>query len=205
MNQLAFCCALVCLQTASIACWSAEQSGEPLHARIDGLIADRAEQPGLPASDAEFLRRVYLDLAGRIPSAEEARAFLADEATDKRGKLIEALLGGPDYPRRMQEAFDVMLMERRPLHPELKDRTGHDGQWMRFLHSSFAANKPWDQLVREILHPDSEDEDRRGAAFFYTRRLEKWGQVPADFPGLVRDVGRLFLGVDLQCAECHDH
>jgi hypothetical protein len=59
--------------------------------------------------------------------------------------------------------------------------------------------------VREILRPNREDESLRGAAYFYTRRLEKVGQNPTDYAGLTRDVGRLFLGVDLQCAECHDH
>jgi hypothetical protein len=95
----------------------------------------------------------------------------------------------------MQEAFDVMLMERNGNHPE----------WQRFLLTSFQKNKPWDQLAREILSPNPDDEETRGAAFFFTKRLEHYGQNAIDFPGLTRDVGRLFLGKDLQCAQCHDH
>ena len=169
---------------------------EPLHRRIDGLVAAKAGGPvGKPATDAEFLRRVYLDFAGRIPSVSEAKAFLADKSPDKRRKLVDRLLSGREYPRRMAELFHVMLMERRGDHDE----------WRKFLEKSFQVNKPWDRLVREILSPEAGNEATRGAAFFITKRLEKYGQNPTDYPGLTRDIGRLFLGMDLQCAQCHDH
>ncbi|MBL8798812.1 MAG: DUF1549 domain-containing protein [Planctomycetia bacterium] len=172
-------------------------SAEPLHREIDRLIAARAgDVPAArPADDAEFLRRIYLDLAGRIPSVQEARAFLDDESTDKRAQLIDRLLASPDYPRRMQEQFHVMLMERLGDHPE----------WQKYLRESFAANKPWDQLAREILGGGLQDGQPKGAAFFYAKRLENYGQNPVDYPGLTRDVGRLFLGMDLACAQCHNH
>jgi hypothetical protein len=95
----------------------------------------------------------------------------------------------------MQELAHVMLMERRGDHPD----------WLAFLKSSFEANKPIDQLVREIIYPDPKNEATRGAGFFLSKRLEKYGENPTDYPGLTRDVGRLFLGIDLQCAQCHDH
>ncbi|MFO1044666.1 MAG: DUF1549 domain-containing protein [Planctomycetaceae bacterium] len=169
---------------------------EPLHVRIDTLIEAAAGETVAPvADDAEFLRRVFLDLAGRIPSSEEARAFLNDSAADKRAVLIDRLLASPEYSRRMRDAWNVQFMERAGEHEE----------WLRFLEESFAANKPWDKVVREILNPNPDDESSRGAAFFLTKRLENYGQQPVDLPGLTRDVGRLFLGVDLQCAQCHDH
>ncbi|MFQ5730415.1 MAG: DUF1549 domain-containing protein [Planctomycetaceae bacterium] len=171
-------------------------AADRLHVRIDRLIEARAAGPvAAPATDAEFLRRTFLDLTGRIPSAAEARAFLADTSSKKRGKLIDRLLAGPEYSRRMAELFHVVLMERR----------GDNAEWAAFLRSSFEQNKPWDRIAREILSPDADDKATRGAAFFYSRRLEKYGQNPTDFPGLTRDVGRLFLGMDLQCAQCHDH
>src|SRR4051812_7089208 len=88
------------------------RAAEPLHTRIDALIAAKAGKNlvSAPADDAEFLRRVYLDLAGRIPSASEARAFLADKAADKRTRLVDQLLTGPDYARRMAEWFQQMFM-----------------------------------------------------------------------------------------------
>lgn len=177
---------------------AASPADEPLHVRIDALIA--AQGAGRPASppadDAEFLRRVSLDLAGRIPSAQEVRAFLADPAPEKRAQLIERLLAGRDYPRRMQELFHVLLMERLGDHPE----------WTEFLRASFEANLPWDRLVREILAAAAHrDGANPAAAFFVSKRLENYGQNPVDYPALTRDVGRLFLGIDLRCAQCHDH
>lgn len=169
---------------------------EPVHSRVDQLIEAAAGATVAPPSDdAEFLRRIFLDLAGRIPSVSETRAFLGDSTVDKRTGLIDRLLASPEYSRRMREAWHVQLMERAGDHEE----------WSRYLEQSFATNKPWNQLVREVLNPDPDQEATRGAAFFLTKRLENYGQQLVDLPGLTRDVGRLFLGVDLQCAQCHDH
>ena len=73
------------------------------------------------------------------------------------------------------------------------------------MQASFAANKPWDQLTREILCPNAADPDTKFASMFYYTRLSKVGQNPTDYPLVTRDVGRLFLGVDLKCAQCHNH
>ncbi|MGY8639775.1 MAG: DUF1549 domain-containing protein [Verrucomicrobiales bacterium] len=176
-------------------------SGEgSVHDKIDALIDaanSKVEQPvaGL-ADDAEFFRRVNLDFAGVIPTVGETQSFLADKSPDKRVKAIDRLLGDTKtYARRMREAFHVHLMERR----------GENELWQSWLENSFAENKPWDQMTREIIRADFRDEPNRGAAFFYTKRMEKSGQNPTDYPGVTRDVGRLFLGMDLQCAECHNH
>ncbi|MBI1904188.1 MAG: DUF1549 domain-containing protein [Planctomycetia bacterium] len=170
---------------------------ESLPQCVDALIAAKAtgQTPAPVADDYEFARRAYLDFAGRIPTIEEVRQFADDTNADKREKLIDRLLASEEFPRRMTQLFHVMLMERRGDHDE----------WLKYLGRSFAANKPWDQLVREILHPDPKDETTRGAGFFYTKRLENYGTNPVDYPGLTRDVGRLFLGQDLQCAQCHNH
>jgi hypothetical protein len=174
-------------------------AAEPLHARIDRLVEAKAQADGVPlappADDAEFLRRAWLDFAGTIPPADVTRAFLADPSPDKRAKLIDQLLGGPGYAPRMADLFHVMLMERLGDHPE----------WTKYLTDSFAANKPWDRMVREMLRADPKDGANRGAAFFLAKRLENYGQNPVDYSGLTRDVGRLFLGKNLGCAECHDH
>ena len=168
----------------------------PLHERIDQLIEAKAGGPLAPvANDAEFLRRVHLDLVGRIPTADEVRAFLADTAADKRLKVVDRLLASEEYPIRMQQLFNVMLMERLGEHEE----------WTKYLRESFAANKPWDQMCREMMNPDADNEATRGSAFFFSKRLENYGQNPVDIPALVRDVGRLFMGIDVQCCQCHDH
>lgn len=187
----------VCWSVTGVFSGTALSAAEPsLHERIDALIEAAADGPlAKRADDAEFLRRVYLDLAGRIPSAAEARAFLSDASPDKRVALIDRLLTGAEFPQRMSSVFDVMLMER----------LGQEAEWTRYLRDSFAENKSWSQMAREMAHPDAEQEATRGSAFFLSKRLENYGQNPVDYPGLVRDVGRLFLGVDVQCAQCHDH
>jgi hypothetical protein len=168
----------------------------PLHQRIDLAIAhgklDFDANAAPLASDAEFLRRVSLDLAGTIPTAAEARAFLADPSPNKRAQLIDRLLASPAYARHMQQVFDGLLMDRRPAkHVPLV-------QWQEYLRRSFAENKPYDQLVRELLSADGTDPKQRPAARFVLDR-----EVEPHL--LTRDVSRLFLGMNLQCAQCHDH
>ena len=169
---------------------------KPLHRQIDQAIDAGTKQSfAKPADDATFLRRIYLDLVGDIPTAVEARAFLESKDRRKRSTLLDSLLDDSRFARNMAERFHVMLMERR----------GDDEHWQRFLEKSFVDEKPWDQLVRSILDPSTEDEANHGSNYFLTKRLEKYGQNPTDFPGLASDIGRMFLGVNLQCAQCHDH
>ncbi|MCA9064437.1 MAG: DUF1553 domain-containing protein [Planctomycetaceae bacterium] len=169
-----------------------------LHDQIDRLLtndADDANQQAPIVDDAGFLRRITLDLAGRIPTVDELQRFQEDPSTDKRERMVHAFLESPEYPRRLRDQMHVMLMER----------LGDDPAWLEYLETAFRENRPWDQVCREILNPQSDSEQLRGAAWFWTKRLENYGQNPVDHPALARDLGRLFLGVDLQCAQCHDH
>lgn len=152
---------------------------------FDALAAPRAD-------DAEFVRRIYLDLVGMIPSAAEVRAFRADLSPEKRQKLVERLLADPRHARHMQQTFDVVLMDRRPAkHVKAAD-------WQNYLLTSFAANKPYDQLVRELLSADGSDPKTRAAARFYLDREGEPHQI-------TKDMSRLWLGMNLHCAQCHDH
>lgn len=186
------CCLSLFFRSANL------QAGESLHGQIDRFIAAKAgDAPLAPQSDdAEFVRRIYLDLAGRIPTVGEAEGFFKNASSDRRAQLIDRLLAGPDYPRRMQDLFHAMLMERR----------GDNEHWAKFLRSAFEHNMPWDQMARAIIKADADDEKQPGAAYFLTARLVSEGAMaPVDVPGLTRDVGRLLAGVDLGCAQCHDH
>ncbi len=167
----------------------------PLHEQIDALIE---VQPGFdasaadPADDAMFLRRVYLDLSGCIPNATEVRAFLSDPSPEKRTQTIDALLASPQHATRMQYVLDELLMERRSGKHVAAD------EWRTFLRQSVLENKPWDALVRELLSADgSQPETRPAAKFLLDRELQR--------DEVTRDLGRIFLGRDLQCAQCHDH
>jgi len=176
--------------------WSA-YGAESLPRQIDGWIAAKAGAQAIApqADDAEFLRRAWLDFAGDIPGAGQVRAFLADGSADKRARLIGELIDAPRFAERLADALNVMLMERR----------GDDAEWRAYLVESCRARKPWNVMAREILSPDYLDAKQRGAGFFTTKRLNKVGQQTVDYPGLTRDAARMFLGVDLQCAQCHNH
>lgn len=169
---------------------------EPLHVRIDQAIAaatpDYAAKSAALSSDAEFLRRVTLDLTGTIPTAEEARRFLNDVSPEKRQAAVERLLASPEFAAHMADVFDVFLMERRLDFHQLAS------PFKEYLRASFSANKKWDQLVHEILSTDGDDPAIRPAVRFY---LDRENQPHL----LTRDISRLFLGKNLECAQRHDH
>lgn len=173
-----------------------QSSAAPVHDRVDRLVeAAQVNFDTLAAprsSDEEFVRRIYLDLNGVIPSAGQTRQFLDDTSASKREELIDALLVSPQFARHMQYVFDEMLMER------LGGANVPAAEWQTFLRESFRANKPWDQLAAEVLSADGADEKKRAAAKFYLDR-----NFTVDL--VTKDVGRVFLGVDLECAQCHDH
>lgn len=179
-----------------VLCPTAAFAEVPLHQRIDQAIAaavpDFAQHAAASASDAEFLRRISLDLTGSIPTTVETRAFLQDPSPNKRQTLIDRLLNSPEHARHLATVLDVMLMERRP------DKYVPNEPWLEYLRLSVATNKPWDQLVREILSSDGADAKTRPAAKFYLERQ-------AEPNLLTRDISRLFLGTNLQCCQCHDH
>jgi len=170
------------------------RSIEPIHPRIDALVAAGFGdiRPAPRADDAEFVRRIYLDLTGTPPTAAETRAFLEDRTPDKRAKLIDGLLGKPGFTRRMVWFWDVTLMERR------RDGKVPHAAWEDYLRRAVAENRPYDAFVREMLGADGVDAKTRAAAkFLLDRDLE---------PNVVtRDLARVFLGRNLQCAQCHDH
>ncbi len=150
------------------------------------------QQAATPADDAEFLRRVMLDLTGMIPSIEETRAFLKDTDKNRREALVDRLLASEAFARHMTNQFDLLYMDRRP-GTQVKAN-----EWQDFLRQSFEKNKAYDQLVREILSNDGADAKNRGPARFYLDRAVE--------PNLLtKDIGRLFLGMNLTCSQCHDH
>lgn len=185
----AFCAGLV---LAACSLLVASES-TPLRDRIDREI--EAAHPG-PfaelAGDAEFFRRVTLDLVSRVPSVKETRVFLSDQDPAKRENLVDRLIASPEHSRRLQFFFDEMLMERRP------QKHVPSAEWNNYLFESFEANKPWNVLASEMLSADGADPRLRAAAKFF---LDREG----DLHRTTRDLGRMFFGRDLECAQCHDH
>jgi hypothetical protein len=172
---------------------TADDPGAPLHERIDRVIdAGRVGPPAALTGDAEFLRRVSLDLTGMPPGPEELRAFLAETVADKRARAIDRLLASPAHARHLATTLDVMLMERR---------TGQNSpaaDWQTYLFDAVRENRPLNEVLKEILLADGADGKLRPAARFYLDRGSE--------PNLItRDVGRILLGRDMQCAQCHNH
>ncbi len=162
---------------------------------IDGSVWAKLKQlnvtPAEVSGDAQFHRRVYLDIIGRLPAPDETRAFLADTDPKKREKLIDALLERPEYADFWANKW-TDLLRPNPYHVGMKATYNFD-QWIR---KSFRANKPYDQFVREIIAANGST-FTNGAAVFYRNRRE-----PDE---LTTMVSQLFLGVRLDCAKCHHH
>jgi hypothetical protein len=173
-------------------------AAEPsFHEQIDALIDAKltGKVVSKQSDDYEFVRRVYLDFVGRIPTLAEIDSFIANKALDKRKLLIVQLVNSPSYSKQMANTFHIHFMER----------LGDNVEWMKYLEESFKKNKGWNVMAKEILRGINSKDDLKGANFFFSKRLENYGQNPVDYSALTRDVGRLFLGKDFRCAECHDH
>jgi hypothetical protein len=175
-----------------------------LAARIDARIVARWPRgdfrPAPAADDAEFLRRVWLDVAGRIPPAYRARDFLEDPAPDKRRRVVEELLCGPDYVTHFTNVWADFL-----LAPSGGPRVDIPGPLHAWLARRVRDNAGYDRIVRELLAsplapgwPAPEEGEESSPAAFYDAQ----GPVPEK---LAAATARLFLGLSLECAQCHDH
>ncbi|MEX0704281.1 MAG: DUF1549 and DUF1553 domain-containing protein [Planctomycetales bacterium] len=171
-------------------------SAETVVAFIDGQLQsawDAAEiAPSPIADDAEWVRRAHLDLVGHIPPVEEVERFLADSGSDKRARLVERLLDHPDYVRHWSTVWTNLLVGRTQARDV--DRDGLE----RFLRQGFARNRPWSELVAEMVSAEGSPEEN-GAAGFLLAHLNNEA-VPA-----TAVTARVFLGAQVQCTQCHDH
>ncbi len=147
--------------------------------------------PAARADDATFLRRAFLDTIGTLPTADEARAFLADTATDKRDRLIDSLLSRPEFVDYWAYKWsDLLLVSGQRLRPKALE------SYYKWIHAAVAENRPWDKLVREIVTATGSTYDN-GAANFYALH-----QDPED---MAETVAQAFMGLSINCAKCHNH
>lgn len=162
---------------------------------IDELTLEKLQALRVPPSgrcdDATFLRRAFLDCVGTLPTADEAREFLADNAADKRDRLIDSLLTRTEFVDYWAYKWaDVLLISGQRLRPKALE-TYYD-----WLHKRVAENMPWDELVREIVTATGSTFDN-GAANFYALH-----QDPED---MAETVAQAFMGLSINCAKCHNH
>jgi hypothetical protein len=154
---------------------------------LDARLQEEKVKPAAQADDANVLRRLTLDLVGRIPTVAESKAYLASTDSDKRARLVDRLMASSAFVRHLATEFDTMLMGN-----------GRRGSLRPYLLTALKENRPWDQIFRELLLPDAKDPKRKGADQFLRARVR-------DIDRLSNDVSVLFFGVNISCAQCHDH
>ena len=164
---------------------------------IDQLTVEKWKKLGLKPSpgcdDPTFLRRVTVDLCGRLPSVEESRAYLADMGTDKRDRAIERLLASPDYPAYFAMKWGSILRNSNLAGADRASYAFHN--WLKDM---IARNRPYDEFVRGIVAASGEWADAPAINWFWQSRDDQLHQVTAD-------TAQVFLGLRLQCAKCHHH
>jgi len=161
-----------------------------LPAIIDSHIAKRSDGSISPrCDDAEFYRRAHLDLSGIIPKESSVRSFLASTAPGKRLDLIDKLLSSDDFARHWSDLLSVELLKRQDLGKVPLD------QWTAYLFSSLKKQPRWDIMVREMIAANGQGPERPAMKFLGTGGHHR----------MTEDIARLFLGMDLECARCHDH
>jgi hypothetical protein len=163
---------------------------------IDEHVFANLKTLGIPPSsvcdDPTFLRRVTLDIAGRLPTESETTAFLVDQNPNKRDKVIDELLRSPDYADYFANKWTALLKNRRDDASDIVSNFAFHA-WVR---DSLLANKPYDQITRELLGATGTVIGNPPVAW-YKRVKEPKQQL--------EDVAQLFLGVRMQCAQCHHH
>ena len=163
---------------------------------IDELVFANLKRIGIPPSgvcdDPTFLRRVSLDVAGRLPTEEEAQAFLKSQNPGRRDEVIEGLLRGAGYADFFAGKWAMLLHNKR----DLESDTVSNFAFHAWIRDSLLANVPYDVMVRELLAATGEVATNPAVAWF--RRVKDPKQQ-------VEDVAQLFLGVRMQCAQCHHH
>jgi hypothetical protein len=162
---------------------------------IDRHVFAKLRTLGLPPSgvcdDATFLRRVTLDIAGRVPTTAEAEAFPADKNPDKRAALVDRLLAGTDYAEYFAGKWSSLLRNKRGNSPARTTYAFHS-----WLKESLNSNKPYDQFVREILS---------ASGSLSTNPASGWYRAVTKPQEQLQDVAQVFCGQRLQCAQCHHH
>ena len=163
---------------------------------IDEAVVGKLDVLGIPASpvcdDSTFLRRLYIDITGTLPTEAEAAEFLADTDAEKRNKVIDKLLDSPAYADYFANKWNLVLRNKKRANDQAAPTYG----FHKWIWSSLYENKPYDQFVREIVTASGNADDNPPVAWYRE----------VDLPNeQVEDVSQLFLGLRIQCARCHHH
>lgn len=176
---------------------ASEPDAVELAAEIDRQIEERLSTEGVAAAvltdDAAFVRRIYLDLHGVVPTREQVGDFLADAAPDKRSRLIDGLLADERYGRYLADIWQGYLIS--PLADDQKTRSERFGNW---LADQFNARN-WAEIATDLVTATGKMEDNPAVTYLIE------GRLPRAVPDLTDLTSRYLLGIRLNCAQCHDH
>ncbi len=168
----------------------------PVNNFVDELLFANLKELGIPPSrvcdDATFIRRVSFDIAGRLPSEQEVQDFLTSQEPGKRDQLIDELLQSPEYADYFANKWTAMLKNRRD---DASDITSNFA-FFSWIRDGLLENKPYDQIVRELL---------AATGTVMTNPPVAWYKRVKEPKQQLEDVAQLFLGVRMQCAQCHHH
>lgn len=160
---------------------------------LDAALAEAKVRPAPEAEPAGLLRRLTLDLVGRVPTAAETSEYLASSDPQKKTALVGRLLVSPAFARHQAQEYATLLQGDEP------GRRGPKRTALReYLRAAFAENRPWDRTFRELLLAETAGAGAKGADEFLKGRLK-------DLNRLTVDVSTVFFGVNVSCAQCHDH
>lgn len=185
---------------------SAAEETSPVPTGIDPRLAidvllekswsEETIEPAPPGDDATFLRRITLDLLGRIPTVEERRRFLAETRSDKRERLVDELLESKAHARYLAEIFNVVLLGREGERG--KSRSDRERHFLPYLRWAFETNRPWNEVGHDLIEARPESPEEAGASWFlYEQRNDANEMATAASAAL--------FGKQVQCAQCHDH
>ena len=152
-------------------------------------------KPAALADDTVFVRRLYLDLVGRIPLESELDSFVNDTDSRKREQLVDSLLASDAHALHMAEVLNAVLMGRSPVDRKgPKEKSG----WMEFLSTAIHSNRPWNEVAREVILARPMRAEDRGSVWYLHSRQNKHQEI-------AEAVSKDFFGVRIDCAQCHDH
>lgn len=158
---------------------------------IDAKLTAQKAPAGALSTDAEFLRRAYLDLTGVIPTVSQARAFLDDPSEGKRAKLIDELLASEKFGRHVSDVWMGLLVTRTSDQRRISFEPLRD-----WLATQFNKNRPWNQIASDLIAAEGTQEKNPAVTFYLSNNtVDKMTDA----------VSKTFLGVSIQCAQCHDH
>lgn len=186
----------VCLSSSQAASIDVKAKAAEIDKLVEARLARENLKPNAPISDGVFVRRVYLEIAGRIPTLKETTDFLADSGADKRARLIDELLDSDGYTQNFFNYWaDILRLKSQMVGGGQSQPAGY--AYARWLKQSLDSNKPYDQMVREVLTADGKTYEN-GAVGFYIR---DYG-MPLDNMAVTTQI---FLGTSMVCAQCHNH